>query len=217
MHNYHPYIINRIQPNWYRGYPDRKIILYTCDMERNKHMMTNQKYAGSIKTTWQLHTYDVWGNAKDGYQVNDKYDAGEVELWLAVWRYNVGVEWHVCRNSQCPGNHPCGHTPPCPDGHPRESHGVLPVMRAPADGQNGAPEVPHCPECDALVMLESQEFKGAHPSDRQIKRALGVPCRIQTDGDDVYIAVDRARDGYPIGELTCVSHESLSPVRKAQA
>lgn len=36
-------------------------------------MMTNQKPAGSIKTTWELRTYDVWGNAKDGYEVNDSF------------------------------------------------------------------------------------------------------------------------------------------------
>ena len=115
-------------------------------------MMTNQKPAGSIKTAWSLRTYDVWGNSKDGYEVNDSYDAGEVELYIPVTRYNVG-------------------TP--------------------------------------------QEFKSASPSDRQIKRAFGVNCRISTDGNDMHITVDRERDGYPIGEMQCNSHESLSPIRKA--
>lgn len=59
-----------------------------------------------------------------------------------------------------------------------------------------------------------QEFIGASPSDRQVKRAFGVRCRISTDGDDLTIYVNRSYDSYPIGELQCVSHESLSLVRK---
>lgn len=119
-------------------------------------MMTNQtpKYAGTIKTCWELRTYDVWGNETDGFQVNDTSEAGEIELHLAVYRYNVGT--------------------------------------------------PH-------------EFKSAAPSDRQIKRAFGVNCRIDADGDDLHVTVDRRRDGRPLGEMTCTSHESLSPVRKAEA
>lgn len=108
------------------------------------------KPAGSLKTTWSLRTYDVWGNARDGYEVNDSSDAGEIELRIPITRWNVG-------------------TP--------------------------------------------QEFRSASPTDRQIKRAFGVTCRISTDGDDLHITVDRARDGYPIGELHCESHESLSPIR----
>lgn len=115
--------------------------------------MTNQsttKPAGSLKTRWSLRTYDVWGNSRDGYEVNDVYSAGEVELRIPITRYNVG-------------------TP--------------------------------------------QEFSAASPTDRQIKLAFGVSCRISTDGHDTYISVDRERDGYPIGEMTCTSHESLSPIR----
>jgi len=47
-------------------------------------MMTNQPskpvYAGTVKTVWSLRTYDVWGNPRYGYEVNDSYSAGEVEL-----------------------------------------------------------------------------------------------------------------------------------------
>jgi hypothetical protein len=116
-------------------------------------MMTNQtktKPAGSLPTTWEIRTYDVWGNAKDGYEVNDVYSAGTVELRIPQTRYNVG-------------------TP--------------------------------------------QEFISACPSDRQIKRALGVSCRIETDGDDTHITITRMRDSYPLGEMYCTSHKSLSPVR----
>ena len=114
-----------------------------------KDMMTNQKPAGSLPTTWELRTYDVWGNAKDGYDVNDVYSAGEVELRIPITRYNVG-------------------TP--------------------------------------------SEFKHANPTNRQIKLAFGVTCQIETEGDDMYIEITRKRDGYPIGEMVCMSHVSLSPI-----
>ena len=115
-------------------------------------MMTNHsKPFGSIRTTWELRTYDVWGNAKDGYEVNDSYSAGEVELHIPQTKYNLGT--------------------------------------------------PH-------------EFISASPTERQIKRVFGVRCRITAEGDDLHLHVDRERDGYPLGEMTCTSHASLSPVRK---
>mgnify|MGYP006935512364 CR=1 FL=1 len=116
-------------------------------------MMTNQntKQEGTLATVWSVRTYDVWGNARDGWDVNDVWNAGEVEMRIPQTRYNIGMEG---------------------------------------------------------------EFVSASPTNRQIKRALGVRCRIETDSDDVYIAVNRARDGYPLGELQCESHASLSPVRK---
>ncbi len=113
-------------------------------------MMTNQKL-GTLATTWSLRTYDVWGNSRDGYEVNNSYDAGELELRIPQTRYNAGMEG---------------------------------------------------------------EFVGASPTDRQIKRAFGVRCRISTDGDDINITVQRERDDYPIGEMYCTSHASLSPVRE---
>lgn len=116
--------------------------------------MTNHntsKPAGSILTTWRIWTFDVWGNAKDGYEVNNRYSHGTVELRIPQTRHNIG---------------------------------------------------------------SSQEFLSASPSDRQIKRAFGVNCRVDTDGDDLHIEVTRQRDGYPIGSMECVSHESLCPVRK---
>lgn len=104
-----------------------------------------------IKTLWEIRTYDVIGNAKDGYEVNDVYPHGKVELYIPVYRWNVGT---------------------------------------------------------------SAEFKSAHPSDKKIRSVFGVSCRIDTDGDDITIYVNRRRDGYPIGEMYCVSHSSLSPIRK---
>jgi len=121
--------------------------------DNGRSATVQSKPAGSIKTIWALRTYDVWGNARDGYDVNDTYSAGKVELFIPQTRWNVG-------------------TP--------------------------------------------QEFVSASPTDRQIKKAFGVNCRIDTDGDDLSIYVNRERDGYPIGEMHCVSHASLSPVRKAE-
>lgn len=58
-----------------------------------------------------------------------------------------------------------------------------------------------------------QEFKAAYPSDYQIQNALGYgrPA-LDIDGDDLTIYVNRASDGYPLGELYCTSHKSLSPI-----
>ena len=39
---------------------------------------------------------------------------------------------------------------------------------------------------------------------------IEIQCKVETYN------VNRARDGYPLGELTCVSHESLSPIRAKQ-
>lgn len=105
-----------------------------------------------IETTWELRAYDVWGNARDGYAVNDSHVfAREYPLRLRIETNNPGT--------------------------------------------------PHT-------------FDSATPSDSQIRRAFGVRCRIDTDGDDVTIYVNRARDGYPIGEMHCTSHASLSPIRR---
>ena len=107
-----------------------------------------------VETTWELRTYDVWGNAKDGFEVNDTRSAGEVSIRCRVEVNNAG-------------------TP--------------------------------------------QEFLSAFPSDSQIRRALSLRrFKIETDGDDLTIYVNRARDGYPCGEMYCTSHESLSPIRAKQ-
>lgn len=110
----------------------------------------------TITTEWQYATYDVWGNARDGYEVNDVYRRRETfSLALEVKKYNEG-------------------TP--------------------------------------------SEFESATPTDRQIRRVFGLGrIQIDTDGDDLTIYVNRARDSYPIGELHCVSHESLSPIREKVA
>lgn len=114
-------------------------------------MQSKSKPAGSIKTLWELRTYDVWGNARDGYEVNDSRSAGSVVLHIPQTRYNVGTPF---------------------------------------------------------------EFLGAYPTDKQIRSVFGVRCKLTLNGDNMTIYVDRTRDGYPLGEMHCSSHDSLSPVRK---
>lgn len=58
------------------------------------------------------------------------------------------------------------------------------------------------------------EYAYAEISEQQIREALGCQGeQIEIDGHDVYVSVARRKDGYPIGELHCLSHESLSPIR----
>lgn len=76
----------------------------------------------------------------------------------------------------------------------------------------------------ALVELDIQvethnagtprEFMSATPSDAQIRKVFGLGKKqIRTDGDDTDIYVNLARNDYPVGEMHCTSHSSLSPVR----
>ena len=51
-----------------------------------------------------------------------------------------------------------------------------------------------------------QEFKSAGPNDRQIKKVFGVRCRIDSFGDDLHFYVEQMTNGYPLGEMRCVSH-----------
>lgn len=106
-------------------------------------------------TTWEIWTYDVWGNARDGFDVNDlRCESREHAINIPVETFNPGT---------------------------------------------------------------AHAFDGAYPTVRQIRAALGVtgePYGVDVDGDDCTIYVTRTRDGYPIGELHCTSHESLSPIRR---
>ena len=105
-----------------------------------------------IETVWETWSYDVWGNAKDGYEVNNRFNLSrEWPLTLTVKKFNKG-------------------TP--------------------------------------------QEFESAYPSDKQIREALDIKPRVRLDldGDDLVIYVNHASTGYPLGEMHCVSHKSLSPI-----
>ncbi len=108
-----------------------------------------------VDTTWEVRTYDVWGNRKEGYEVNDCSIAErDRPMRLRVQVNNVGT--------------------------------------------------PH-------------EFESTYPSDTQIRQALDIKPRVNLslDGDDLTIYVTHESTSYPLGELHCTSHASLSPVRKA--
>jgi len=107
--------------------------------------------AKTVKTTWELWNYDVWGNDDDGYEVNDRF----------------------CFNRE------------------------YTINLKPVTYNQGTPRA----------------FIAAYPSDYQIKKAFGVSCAIDADGDDTVIYVNRESDGYPIGEMYCISHSSLSPIK----
>lgn len=58
------------------------------------------------------------------------------------------------------------------------------------------------------------EFLCCEISERQIREALGLHrCQLDIDGDDTHVTVNRRKDGYPLGELYCTSHDSLAPIR----
>lgn len=105
----------------------------------------------TVKTVWELWSYDVWGNAEDGFDVNDR----------SCFNRNYAINLKIEVNN--PG------TP--------------------------------------------LEFESAYPTDYQIKKAFGVGCKLALDGDDTTIYVARESDDYPIGEMICTSHSSLSPIR----
>lgn len=106
----------------------------------------------TIDSTWELWSYDVWGNKKDGYEVNQKFRFED--------DYPIRLKVKVCNVS----------TP--------------------------------------------RQFESASPTDYQIRKAFGAGCKIDTEGDDMTVYVNRTSDNYPIGEMHCTSHKSLSPIRK---
>jgi hypothetical protein len=105
-----------------------------------------------INTQWEVATYEVWGNVKDGFEVNSAHQQREpITLRLLVKINNAGTPY---------------------------------------------------------------EFRSAFPTDRQLRDALNLsPIQLDTEGDDITVYVSHRSSGYPHGQLRCVSHESLSPIR----
>lgn len=100
-----------------------------------------------ITTKWQLTEYDVWGNARDGYEINQAFHGNEIQLRLRI------------DNDRC-----------------------------------------------------------AYPTIAQLRRECGIVKGVhleidQNYSDDVRVHLVRKSDQYPICELHCVSHSSLSPIR----
>ena len=105
----------------------------------------------TIETVWAVRTYDVWGNRRDGFEVNDSYSRGEITVRAKVEIHNEGT---------------------------------------------------------------AHEFISAHLTDWQLGNIFGTRAALDVTGDDTHCYVNRASDSYPIGELSCVSHRSLSPIRR---
>jgi len=58
----------------------------------------------------------------------------------------------------------------------------------------------------------AHEFESAYPTDKQIKDVFGLKKSIDVDGDDMHIYVNNNK-GIPVGEIECISHISLSPIK----
>lgn len=111
--------------------------------------MTTKTYPKTVKTVWTLYLFDAVGNSEDGFEVNQSFNMGEIELTLKVEVFNKDTE---------------------------------------------------------------REFPAAYPTDYQIKKLVNFWGKISLGGDDVYIDIEKEKDGYPLGRLVCESHGSLSPV-----
>lgn len=55
-------------------------------------MVATKKYARTRTRIYRLWTYDVWGNARDGYEVNDRYSHGEISIKCKLQVHNIGTE-----------------------------------------------------------------------------------------------------------------------------
>jgi hypothetical protein len=50
------------------------------------------KYPKFRTRRYRVYTYDVWGNARDGFDVNDVYRHGTVDIRCKLEVYNEGTE-----------------------------------------------------------------------------------------------------------------------------
>lgn len=53
--------------------------------------MTNKTLPRAKVRKFRLWTYDVWGNARDGFDVNDRYSQGYVTIRCKAKTYNAGT------------------------------------------------------------------------------------------------------------------------------
>lgn len=119
----------------------------------------------------EVRTYDVLGNARDGYEVNDVFTRTR-DYWVQV---------EVTLNN---------------------------VPRHPG----ASDQYRTWPACGSFSV--DVNFS-ATLTDKQLREALGIGPRVKIDidGDDVTYYVNRARDGYPLGEVKILawSHEDGGP------
>ncbi len=116
------------------------------------------RVAHTVYAVCEVWFYDVWGNAEDGYEVNDR-SCSEREA-------RVPCDVRVSNFPRCPGA--------------KDAYRSFPE-----DSASFSVEV-----CCSFTL-----------SDREVKKAMGLTCAIETDGDGTHYYVERARDGRPIGEV----------------
>lgn len=117
---------------------------------------TNRK----VKAICEVWTYDVWGNARSGWEVNDRYcqdRAREVEAVVVI------------------------------SNMPRLPGAFDQYRKFTGDSASFS--------CEMAVSFEIE--------DKTLCEIFGCK-RIETDGDDTHIIVNRERDSYPLGELLIV-------------
>jgi len=81
---------NNLRSFWYRYCPKHRAQGNAGSevIVNNPAPAPHPKY---IDTTWELRSYDVWGNARDGYEVNNTFRAGEVTIRCKVQVNNAGT------------------------------------------------------------------------------------------------------------------------------
>src|ERR1700685_2192710 len=68
-----------------------RITLMTQSQSQCKQSQSRTR-AQYINTVWEIASYDVWGNARDGYEVNNVFRQSEpVEIRCKVETFNAGT------------------------------------------------------------------------------------------------------------------------------
>lgn len=108
-----------------------------------------------IEARFAVATYDVWGNARDGYEVNDRYGHGEITLRLPVQIANPGTP------------HEFRHATPT-DKQLREALDLKPRVKIDTDGDDLNIYVRHAPTdypCGELVCTSHKSLSPIVPND----------------------------------------------------
>lgn len=114
-----------------------------------------------VQAVCEYRTFDVWGNARDGYEANDTFSHGEISVRATVAIHN------------------------------------MPLL--PNDGDTGF----------NLDGTDKRVFVSFYLDDKDIKKALGIKCRIGVGGDDHEYHIERKRDGFPIASLSIIRFEAI--------
>lgn len=117
---------------------------------------TNRK----IVAICEWETFDVWGNAREGYAVNQSFSQGQIEIPAVVVISNM---------------------PRIP--------GAFDRYRSFSKEDNSF-------SCEMSISF--------HIEDEALKKALGITCQIEVDGDGECYTIDRAKDDFPIATVRII-------------